>query len=83
MPAGFCDSTDQRGIARPQPGSDDCDVGAYQYAPPTLSSASPGSGLVGSSVTLTGTNLIGVTGITLAGAAATVTAHSDTSMISV
>jgi hypothetical protein len=79
-PAGICNPTDQRGIARPQPGSDDCDVGAYQYAPPTLSSASPGSGLAGSSVTLTGTNLIGVTGVTLAGAAATVTAQSNTSI---
>lgn len=79
-PSGICDPTDQRGIARPQPGSSDCDVGAYQYAPPTLSSASPASGLAGSSVTLAGTNMIGVTGVTLAGAAATITAQSDTSI---
>ena len=79
-PSGICEPTDQRGIVRPQPGSSDCDVGAYQYAPPTLISASPGSGLAGSSVTLTGTNLVGVTGVTVAGAAATITAQSNTSI---
>ena len=78
VPAGDCTTgTDQRGIGVPQPGASACDSGAYQYGPPTLSYATPASGLPGSSVTLTGTNLIGVTSVTVDGVAATITAQSD------
>lgn len=45
-----CPATDQRGVTRPQGGT--CDIGAYESAPPTLSSQSSG-GLTPSAATLT------------------------------
>jgi IPT/TIG domain len=78
VPAGDCTTgTDQRGIGVPQSGASGCDAGAYQYGPPELSYATPSSGLPGSSVTLTGVNLIGVTSVSVNGVAATITAQSD------
>jgi hypothetical protein len=47
-------------------------------APPTVSSLSPTSGLVGSSVVITGTNLLGATSVSFGSAAAAFTVNSAT-----
>ena len=47
-----CPATDARGIARPQGGV--CDIGAYEYAPPTLSLGSP-TGVAATTATVQGT----------------------------
>ncbi len=49
-------------------------------APPTLTGFTPGSGPVGTSVTLTGTNLDGVTGVTFNGTAATIQTFNPTQL---
>ncbi len=50
------------------------------YQKPIISSFTPGSGVVGDSVTLTGTGFTGVSGVSFTGAAATITSTSDTSL---
>ncbi len=47
---------------------------------PTLTSFSPSSGAVGTTITLTGTNFVGTTAVTLAGINTTFTVLSDTQM---
>jgi CSLREA domain-containing protein len=51
VPVGStCPETDERGIARPQPAGGKCDIGAYEYAPPTCSpvgaATTPGTSVV-------------------------------------
>jgi CSLREA domain-containing protein len=36
-----CATTDQRGVTRPQPAGGVCDIGAYEFRPPTLTVAMP------------------------------------------
>ena len=48
VPTNNCPNTDERGLIRPQGGA--CDSGAYEYAPPTISS---NSSAVGSTTTAT------------------------------
>src|SRR5207245_888495 len=48
--------------------------------PPTITSFSPTSGPVGTSVTITGTNFTGVTSVTINGVAASFTVNSSTSI---
>ncbi|NEW99898.1 transporter [Rhodopseudomonas sp. BR0G17] len=58
-------------------------TGGFTYvAPPTISSISPNSGPAagGTSVTITGTNLSGVTSVTVGGAAATLGTNTATSI---
>ena len=77
-------TTDQRGNARPQAGG--YDIGAYEVAPPTISSISPTSGTTagGTSVTITGTNLTGTTSVTIGGnAASSLSVVSATSITAV
>ena len=50
----------------------------FRSAPPTISSFTPSSGKVGSSVTITGTNFNGTTSVTFGGVAATFTVSSST-----
>ncbi|ABE40229.1 Outer membrane autotransporter barrel [Rhodopseudomonas palustris BisB5] len=59
-------------------------TGGFTYvAAPTISSISPSSGLAagGTSVTITGTNLSGVTSVTVGGAAATLGINTATSIV--
>jgi large repetitive protein len=58
VPAGGCTTDDQRGVPYAQAGKSTCDAGAYQFAPPTLSAVSPAGGEPGSSIQLSGTNLL-------------------------
>jgi hypothetical protein len=48
VPLANCPSTDQRGFARPAPGHNACDVGAYEYGydttPPSISISAPSTG---------------------------------------
>jgi hypothetical protein len=54
-----CEGYDERGLSQLQGSATDCDAGAYQYAPPTLSAVSPASTEPGGSgsIYLTGQNL--------------------------
>ena len=60
-------ATDQRGVVRPQGTS--CDVGAVEFIhpEPTLTSFTPGSGVAGTSVTITGSAFVGATAVTFNG----------------
>lgn len=53
-----CAGNDQRGIPYVQAGKTVCDAGAYQVAPPTLSAVTPAGAEPGSTIQLTGTNLL-------------------------
>ena len=48
---------------------------------PDITSVSPSSGNVGTSVTITGTGFNGTTGVTIGGVSATITASSDTQIV--
>jgi len=53
--ASFCAGTDERGVSRTQGPATACEAGAYQYAPPVITSVSPRSSLEpGLAVTLSG-----------------------------
>ena len=54
--SGYCSGNDQRGVPYLQGSATACSIGAYQYAPPNITTISPGSGLPagGNTVTLTG-----------------------------
>lgn len=52
-------------------------------APPTITSFSPGSGVTGTSVVITGTNFTGATAVQFNGVAATYTINSDTQITAV
>jgi hypothetical protein len=73
---------DQRDVPRLQPGASDCDAGAYQVAPPTLTSITTSATDPPASVTLTGTNLQAVTGVAFGtgNTAAAVTAQTSDSL---
>jgi hypothetical protein len=76
------DLDDQRGLARLQPGASGCDAGAYQVAPPTLTSITTPAADPPASVTLTGTNLQLVTGVTFGSSdtGAAITAQTSDSL---
>ena len=67
----FCGGDDQRGFARTQPGAHGCDAGAYQVAPPKVTSVSPDEAAPGSWLTVTGANLSDVTAVTFRSTSAT------------
>ena len=79
--AGGCGAdgitTDQRGIARPQPASGLCDFGAYEYVPvtPTIASLTVTHGPItgGTSVTLSGSGFQTGSIVTFGGTSGTVT----------
>jgi hypothetical protein len=54
-------SEDEHGVAELQGSATTCDAGAYQFAPPVISPASPASAEPGTSLTLPGSNLQNVT----------------------
>jgi hypothetical protein len=59
VPNGFLScGFDQRGIPYIQGAATDCDAGAYQVAPPTLSGVTPSSAEPGVALSLSGTNLL-------------------------
>jgi hypothetical protein len=82
-PMTECSETpDQRGLSRaqgPLATNPDCDAGAYQIAPPTLSAISTAEAEPGTALTLTGTNLDFATAA-FGATPATVTAQSDSSL---
>jgi formylglycine-generating enzyme required for sulfatase activity len=57
----------------------------YVYPPPTISSVSPNSGPTtgGTTITITGTNLVGTSSVTVGGAAASVTSVSPTTVTAI
>ncbi|HXQ43355.1 MAG TPA: choice-of-anchor Q domain-containing protein [Acidimicrobiales bacterium] len=59
----LCPGVDQRGVARPQ--GTECDIGAVEDAGPQVSAVSPPTGLTtgGTPVTISGTDLTGVTAV--------------------
>ena len=50
----ICSRTDQRGVPRQQGPAAHCDAGAYQFAPPKISSVTPNDGAPGTKVTVKG-----------------------------
>jgi hypothetical protein len=80
--ASFCSGADQRAVPRAQPSATGCDVGAYQFAPPVLTTVSPTAAIPGTAVTLSGPNLSVASGVGFGGAQvpATVLAQSSTSL---
>jgi hypothetical protein len=78
----LCAGSDQRGLARSQPGASACDAGAYQIAPPTLSASSSHSAEVGVTLQLSGANLSNVSAVTFGtGAiAGTITSQSASAL---
>jgi hypothetical protein len=79
--APFCSGTDQRGIARTQGPATQCDAGAFQYAPPVVTSLSPRSALeLGLPVTLNGYGFANLTGAAFGSTAVTIASHTDTSL---
>jgi hypothetical protein len=83
VPAGtadcVADAYDQRGVPFLQAGASGCDAGAYQVAPPTLTSITSAAAEPDELVTLTGTNLQGVTGVAFGTSDAAATIQSQTS----
>jgi IPT/TIG domain len=87
IPVAQCPTTDQRGIARPQPSnSPTCDIGAFEASgetAPTVTSLSPSSGPTngGTSVTVSGTGFTGATAVVFGGIPGkSVTVLSDTTL---
>jgi hypothetical protein len=78
----LCAGSDQRGIARAQPSASACDAGAYQVAPPTLSTSSSSFAEAGVTLQLSGNNLSDVSAVTFGAgaAAATITSQSAISL---
>ena len=78
----LCAGSDQRGIARSQPGASSCDAGAYQVAPPTLSTSSSSVAEAGVTLQLSGNNLSDVGTVTFGASAAagTITSQSASSL---
>jgi hypothetical protein len=74
-----CPGTDQRGFLRPPLGEGTCSMGAVEpTGPPTITGFSPTSGSVGTTVTITGTNLTDASGVTFNGATATILKDTST-----
>jgi len=67
---------DQRGIGRPQGAQ--CDIGAYESNPPTITGFNPASGAIGPSVTITGTNFLPVNMVTFNGTNTSFAVNSGT-----
>ena len=61
-----CISADQRNSARSVPGDPVCDIGAYEFGTPIITSVNPTSGTstCGTTVTVNGLRLIGLTAVT-------------------
>lgn len=77
----FCSGTDQRGIARTQGPAGTCSAGAYQYAPPVITTVSPRASLeLGLSLTLDGYGLANGTTASFGSTGATITSQSGTSL---
>jgi hypothetical protein len=73
VPLAMCEDQDERLQLRAQPGARDCDAGAYQYAPPTLTGLLPlpiAAGAV-DDVEAFGSNLNGVTSASVDGSPTT------------
>jgi hypothetical protein len=83
VPAGtadcIADAYDQRDVPFLQTGASSCDAGAYQVAQPTLTSITSSAAEPDELVTLTGTNLQGVTGVTFGTSDTAATIQSQTS----
>ncbi|MCU0425232.1 MAG: IPT/TIG domain-containing protein [Candidatus Kapabacteria bacterium] len=62
------------------PGGTATSAGFTFIAPPTITSFTPNVGGMGTSVTITGTNLSGATGVLVGGVAATITGNTATSL---
>lgn len=78
VPAADCPSTDQRGAIRTPP----CDIGAFDTdGNPTITSFSPVTGKVRTTVTLKGTNLSGATSVTFDGTKAKIKTDKATEII--
>jgi hypothetical protein len=60
-----CRTTDQRGFSRPDQAGTACDIGAFEFPGPTVTGITPSSGPAtgGTSVTITGSNLAGASGV--------------------
>lgn len=79
VPQVACQQSDARGVPRPQPvGSDSCDAGAFEYAPPVV--LGPGAAQAGQPVTLIGSGFTLVTGVTVGGAPSAFSVTSDTAL---
>jgi hypothetical protein len=79
--APFCVGSDQRGVPRTQGPASACDAGAFQYAPPVVTSVSPRSALeLGLSVTLNGYGFANGTTAMFGSTAATITSQSSGSL---
>lgn len=77
-------ATDQRGVTRPRGAG--CDVGAFEVigSEPTITSFTPATGPAGTSVTITGSALLGATAVVFNGVnAASFTVGSDTQISAV
>ena len=77
-------ATDQRGVTRPRGAG--CDVGAFEVigSEPTITSFTPATGPAGTSVTITGSALLGATAVVFNGvSAASFTVGSDTQISAV
>lgn len=85
VPAALCPTTDQRGAARPQPGTTACNAGAYetQALPTTLAYTGPASGTYGVPITVSAAlshpaSAVGLSGTTVPGQPVTLAVGSQT-----
>ena len=73
----FCATTDQRGVPRTQGPATACSAGAFQYAPPVVTSLSPRASLeLGLPVTLNGYGFANLTSVTIGAVTPTLTSQS-------
>jgi hypothetical protein len=63
----FCTTEDERGTPRLQGEASHCDIGAYQHAPPVITSVTPTSGLPNSTIVVRGYGFSWLDAVTMGG----------------